>query len=269
MSERVVLVTGASSGSGRSAAETFASRGWRVFGTSRAPRAETNLANRVTMLALDVRDDEAPRACVEEVTRRAGRLDVLVNNAGIMLFGPAEEVPLDAAQALFETNFWGAVRMVNAVLPLLRQQRSGHIVNVGSVAGTTAIPLNAFYAATKHALAGYTEALRHEVRAFGVQVALVEPSDFASNLWRETPIAPSRFEAYGGMRNRVLATVRDALSHASGSQPVADAIVRIGETDAPRLHNPVGAWARALPRMKAWMPERMFERGVRKRFLGE
>ncbi len=202
MSERVVLVTGASSGSGRSAAETFAARGWRVFGTSRTPRAETGLANRVTMLPLDVRDDEAPRACVEEVTRRAGRLDVLVNNAGIMLFGPAEEVPLAAAQALFETNFWGAVRMVNAALPVLRRQRSGHIVNVGSVAGTTAIPMNGFYAATKHALAGYTEALRHEVHALGVRVALVEPSDFP----RPTSGARCRSPRRGSRRTEECAT---------------------------------------------------------------
>jgi short-subunit dehydrogenase len=189
-----------------------------------------------------------------------------VNNAGVMVFGPVEEVPLDAAHGLFETNFWGVARMVNAALPVMRRQGRGHIVNVGSVAGTTAIPLNGFYAATKHALAGYTEALRYEVSGFGVRVALVEPGDVKSNLWGGPAITPPRFDAYGSLRESVLASVNEALAHAPEPPPVAEAIVRIAENDAPRLHNPVGTWARALPRMKAWMPDWMFERGVRRRF---
>ncbi len=262
-SERVVLITGASSGIGAVTAAAFAARGWRVFGTSRTPRDGA-----ITMLPLDVRDDDAPIACVAEVERRAGRLDALVNNAGVMLFGPVEEITLAAAHDLFETNFWGVARMVNAALPLLRKQGHGHIVNVGSVAGTTAIPMNGYYAATKHALAGYTEALRHEVTDFGVHVALVAPSDFKTGLWDRTPIAPSRIPAYAALRERVTAALRVALEAAPEPRAVAEHIVRIAESDAPVLHNPVGAWAHALPRMKAWMPQRMFERGVRRRFVG-
>jgi NAD(P)-dependent dehydrogenase (short-subunit alcohol dehydrogenase family) len=264
MSDRVVLVTGASSGIGLATAGAFAARGWRVYGTSRTKRA----SGRVTMLELDVRDDEAAAACVAEVERREGGLDALVNNAGAMFFGPVEEVTLDAARALFETNFWGVLRMVNAVLPRMRRQGRGHIVNVGSVAGTTAIPLNGFYAATKHALAGYTEALRHEVHALGVRVALVEPGDVKSGLWSGAPVAPPCIEAYRALRERVVRVVGEMVANAPEPGAVADAIVMIVESEEPRLHNPVGGWARALPRMKAWMPERMFERGVRKRFLG-
>jgi NADP-dependent 3-hydroxy acid dehydrogenase YdfG len=263
MTERVVVVTGASSGIGEATAAAFAAQGWRVFGTCRRERS----APGVTMLSLDVRDDEGPRRVVEEVRRQAGRVDALVNNAGVMLFGPAEEVPLDDARAMFETNFWGVARMVNAVLPVMRSEGSGVIVNVGSVAGTTAIPMNGFYAAAKHALAGYTEALRHEVRAQGVRVALVEPGDVRTGLWREGSVVPPRIDAYATLRERVVRAMSEAGAHAPGPRAVAHAIVRVAESDAPALHNPVGAWARALPRMKAWMPPSMFERGVRRRFL--
>jgi short-subunit dehydrogenase len=263
MSERVVLVTGASSGIGAATAAAFAARGWRVFGTSRAGRSGGPLP----LLSLDVRDDDAPRACVAEVLHQAGRLDALVNNAGGMLFGPVEEVALDRAHDLFETNFWGVARMVNAVLPVFRERRCGHVINVGSVAGTTAIPLNGFYAATKHALAGYTEALRHEARVFGVSVALVEPGDVRSSLWDGESVAPPRIEAYAALRAGVMNAVRAMLAKAPGPQAVAEAIVAIASDRDPRLHNPVGSWARALPRMKAWMPEATFERGVRRRFV--
>jgi NAD(P)-dependent dehydrogenase (short-subunit alcohol dehydrogenase family) len=266
MSRRVVLVTGASSGIGQRAAAAFVARGHRVFGTSRA--AQGAVPDGVTRLPLDVCDDGSVSACIEAVERSAGRLDVLVNNAGLMRFGPIEEVPTGDARALFETNFWGVTRMVNAVLPLMRQKASGHIVNVGSVAGTTAIPLNGFYAATKHALAGYTEALRHEVASFGVRVALVEPSDFRSGLWSHAAVVPSRIGAYAPLRARVLRAVDDALARAPDPAPVAEVIVRVAESDAPSLRNPVGTWAHLLPRMKAWMPAAMFEAGVRRRFLG-
>lgn len=268
MNNRVVLITGASSGIGEATADAFASRGFRVFGTSRAPRAHAGAATRVTMLPLDVRDEAAARACVASVEREAGRLDVLVNNAGVMLCGPAEEIPLDAAHDLFDTNFWGVARMTNAALPLLRSQARGHIINVGSVAGTTAIPLNGFYAATKHALAGYTEALRYEVADLGVRVALVEPGDFKSRLWAGSNVVPPRIGAYGPLRDSVLRAMSAAIAAAPDPRPVAERIVQIAESEAPALHHRVGTWAHLLPRMKAWMPEAMFENGLRRRYLG-
>ena len=263
MSNRVVLVTGSASGIGEATAAVFVERGWRVFGTSRSARAHPN----VTMLPLDVRDAAAARACLAEVEAQAGHLDVLVNNAGAMLFGPVEEVPLDAAHDLFETNFWGVANMVNAALPAMRRRRRGHLVNIGSIAGRTAIPLNGFYAATKHALAGYTEALRHEVAALGIQVALIEPADFRTRLWERAAPVPPKFDGYAGLRASVVRAVSAALARAPEPAAVATRIVAVAESDAPGLRHPVGAWARALPHMKTWMPEAMFEAGMRRRFV--
>ncbi len=137
--QRVVLITGASSGVGLSTARLLSGRGYKVFGTSRNPAsAETITA--VEMLPLDVRADDSVRACVEAVSNRAGHIDVLINNAGYELAGALEELTAEDARAQFETNFFGVIRMVSAVLPLMRRQRSGHIINVGSLAGVSSIP---------------------------------------------------------------------------------------------------------------------------------
>lgn len=137
--QKVVLVTGASSGVGQSTARLLSQRGYRVFGTSRSPASAETIPN-VEMLALDVRADDSVGACVQAVFNQAGRLDVLVNNAGYELAGALEELSLDEAKAQFETNFFGVVRMVKAVLPLMRQQKRGQIINVSSLSGLTPIP---------------------------------------------------------------------------------------------------------------------------------
>jgi NAD(P)-dependent dehydrogenase (short-subunit alcohol dehydrogenase family) len=159
---RVVLITGASSGVGQSTARLLARRGFTVFGTSRNPSSADRVPG-VEMLTLDVRDDDSVRACVETILHRSGRLDVVINNAGYELAGALEELSSEEARAQFETNFFGVVRMVNAVLPLMRHQKRGHIINVSSLTGLTASPFLGIYSASKFALEGYTEALRHEV----------------------------------------------------------------------------------------------------------
>ena len=199
-SKKVVLVTGASSGIGRVAAQRFAEAGHTVFGTSRAPGAGGPQG--VSMLALDVADAASVEACVGAVLAEAGRIDVLVSNAGRMVFGPAEEVPLAEAQQMFETNFWGAARLVNAVLPAMRTRGRGHVVFVGSVAASVAIPLNAYYAASKAALARYSEALRQEVQHLGVRVTLVEPGDVRTRFWESARVVPSQIPAYASLRAR-------------------------------------------------------------------
>lgn len=204
MGKPVVLVTGASSGIGRVTAEHFDAAGYRVFGTSRTPGATSHRAG-VHMLPLDVRGESSVRTCVDNVQAEAGRIDVLVSNAGHMVFGPAEEVPLEDARAMFDTNFWGAARVVNAVLPRMRDRGAGHVVLVGSIAAIAAIPMNAFYAASKSALARYAEALRHETARFGIHVVLVEPADFRTGFLDERergPCAHSRIRAATRARPR-------------------------------------------------------------------
>src|SRR5947209_10083990 len=184
---RVALVTGASSGIGEAAARALVSAGFTVYGTSRRATAGEKRGE-VVFLPLDVTDDESVSDVVREVLDRSGRIDVLVNNAGLGVAGAAEESSLEQARALFDTNLFGAIRMTRAVLPHMREQRSGRIINVSSIVCLIPVPYMALYAASKHALEGYSESIDHEVREHGVRVLLVEPgftkTSFDANLAR-------------------------------------------------------------------------------------
>ena len=171
--QKVVLITGASSGVGQSTARLLSQKGYKVFGTSRNP-ASAEAIPAVEMLALDVRSDDSVAACVKAVTNEAGRIDVLVNNAAYELAGALEETSMDEAKTQFETNFFGVIRMVKAVLPSMRQQKQGQIINVSSLSGVSSIPFMGIYSASKFALEGYTEALRLEVNPFNIHVSLTE-----------------------------------------------------------------------------------------------
>jgi short-subunit dehydrogenase len=173
MSQRVVLVTGASSGIGKSTASLLAERGFRVFGTSRKPQRERN--GGFELLPLDVQSDSSVLECVSEVIAKAGRVDILVNNAGNVLTGAIEETSIDEAKTHFETDFFGAARMVNAVLPDMRKRKNGVIVNISSMATNFPVPFEGYYAAAKAALLAYSDALRQEVRNFNIKVSGVEP----------------------------------------------------------------------------------------------
>src|SRR2546428_7222444 len=173
--QKVVLVTGASSGAGQATARLLAQHGYRVFGTSRKP-AGVESAPGLEVLELDVRADDSVAACISTVTSRAGRVDVLVNNAGYELAGALEELSMDEARAQFETNFFGVVRMVKSVLPFMHRQKEGRIINVSSLSGLSPIPFMGMYSASKFALEGYTEALRQELKPFGIHVSLIEPA---------------------------------------------------------------------------------------------
>lgn len=262
--QRTILVTGASSGIGLAIARAAVDRGDRVFGTSRT--ATSCPDPRITLLPLDVRDERSVDECVAHVIERAGRLDVLVNNAGVMLFGPVEEVPLDEARALFETNLFGVARVTAAALPHLRRERAGVIVNVGSIAGSITIPMNGWYAASKHALVGYTEALRHEVAALGVRVHLAEPGDFASKLWDSARIVDARFDDYASLRANVWPRVRAMVSNAPAAEQAAREIVALFDDTRAPLRNAIGTAAKRLVQMRRFMPAAIFERGTRRRF---
>src|SRR5438445_12277089 len=180
---KVVLVTGASSGFGKAIAGLLAKRELEVFGTSRHPSANGSMPG-VSMGPLDVRMDESVRAGVDTILDRTGHLDILVNNAGYVQGGAIEEVTLEQAKAQFETNFFGAVRMVKAVLPTMRKQASGPIINISSVAGLIAAPFLGCYNASKLALEGYTESLRHKLKPFHTCRPPVEPGRSKTNIAR-------------------------------------------------------------------------------------
>src|SRR5947208_12906227 len=173
--DRVAVVTGASSGIGEAAARALAGAGFTVYGTSRKAVAGEKRGE-VVFVALDVTDDDSVAGVVREVLDRSGRIDVLVNNAGLGIAGAAEESSIEQARALFDTNLFGAIRMTRAVLPRMREQGNGRVINLSSVLGLVPAPFGALYAATKHAIEGYSESLAHEVREYGVRVLLVEPA---------------------------------------------------------------------------------------------
>jgi short-subunit dehydrogenase len=173
---RTVLVTGASSGMGKAFAELLAVNGYRVFGTSR--RANFSEINGVTMVPMDVNECESVRAAVDYVHREAGAIDVLVNNAGYGVSGAVEDTTVEEAKVLFETNFFGVHRVCSAVIPTMREQGQGHIVNIGSIGGVVSIPFQAFYSASKSALASLSDGMSMELKPYGIRVTRIEPGDY-------------------------------------------------------------------------------------------
>ena len=261
---KVVLVTGASSGIGRAVARLLQRRGFTVFGTS---RVHTGKMDGVEMLPLDVRSEESVTACVQSVLERAGRLDVLINNAGYVLGGAIEETVLEEARAQFETNFFGLVRMVKAVLPTMRSQGGGRIVNISSLAGLSAVPFLGFYSASKFALEGYSEALFNEVRPFRIHVALVEPGFIKTNLLAAgEQSAAGRAGAYDRAREAALGSMRDYLKQAPPPAIVAAVVHKIVESPSPRLRYNVGKEAWLVVHLRRLVPERVALKIMRKYF---
>ena len=266
MSEpQVVLVTGASSGVGKAATQLLAAHGFRVFGTSRNPSANGNPPG-VTMLPLDVRADGSVAACVSAVSDQARRLDVLVNNAGFEQAGALEEISLDEARAQFETNFFGVLRMVNAVLPIMRRQRSGRIINVSSLSGIAPIPFMGIYSASKFAVDGYTEVLRHEVKPLGIHVSQVEPGFLKTPMMDHRQTAARRIADYDPWRQRAYDAFRVQEEKGPGPEVVAETILKIATSNRPRLRYTVGQQAKVITRLRQFLPEAAFEQGTRSTF---
>jgi NAD(P)-dependent dehydrogenase (short-subunit alcohol dehydrogenase family) len=260
---RVVLITGASSGIGRATAELLAARGHRVFGGVRSAVTTRPLAG-VEALPLEVRDEASVKACVDEVLSRAGRIDVLINNAGVNLVGAVEETSISQAQALFDTNVLGLLRMIQAVLPGMRRQGSGQIVNISSILGFIPAPFMGVYASTKHAVEGLSESLDHEVRAFGIRVVLIEPHYVRTNLDTSAAQAEGRIDAYAPQRQRTAAVITRDTNAAPEPKLVADEVLRSIE-GRYRMRRPVGQ-AVLLSRLRRLLPARFFEPSLRKAF---
>jgi NAD(P)-dependent dehydrogenase (short-subunit alcohol dehydrogenase family) len=263
-SKKVILVTGASSGIGRATAEALASRGHIVFGTARSPQGTEPISG-VTLLPLDVTDDASVKRAVQTVLEKHGRIDVLVNNAGSAILGAFEETSVDQAKTLFDTNVFGVVRTSQAVLPSMRMQGAGLIINVSSVLGFLPAPYLALYASTKHALEGLSESLDHEVREFGVRVLLVEPTFIRTGLGAHSLAAAATVPAYDAQRGRAAAAVAASIDSAPDPRVVGEEIARA--IDAPyRLRHPVGPGAKLLSRLRRFMPHGPFDRQLRKNF---
>ncbi len=262
--EQVVLVTGASSGIGKATAEHLAARGYRVFAGARHPDG-VGLLHDGEVVALDVTDDASVSAAVASVLEKAGRIDALVNNAGTSILGAVEETSVDQARSLFETNVLGVLRMSQAVLPAMRRQQAGRIVNVSSVVGFLPAPYMGVYAASKHAIEGLSESMDHEMRGFGVRVVVVEPGFTRTNIDVASPRAANPLDAYAAQRDRVLDNINHQIANAPDPTMVAATIERaINASRFTRL--PVGGHATLLSRLRQWMPPSMVDRSLRKSF---
>jgi short-subunit dehydrogenase len=261
----VALVTGVSSGIGRATAELLAGRGFTVFGTRRSAATSVGLGN-VELLSLDVRNDESVRTCVAAVLARARRIDALINNAGYALIGSAEETSLEEAKQLFETNFFGVLRMTQAVLPLMRQQGSGRIAVIGSVVGFLPGPYESIYSASKHALEGYIESLDYEVRQFGIRAAIIEPGFIRTNIAESSQMAARRIEAYARDRDHVVSAIHNSVTNGEDPNRVAAVVYEALTSRSPRIRYPAGQQAKFLRRVRRFAPSRILERGLRKQF---
>lgn len=260
---KTALVTGASSGIGRATAERLAAAGYKVYGTSR--RTAMAEGRSFEMLTLDVTSDESVAATVSEVIRREGRIDLLVNNAGFSLApAAAEESSIEQAQSIFDTNFFGIVRMTRAVLPQMRKQRSGRIINIGSIVGFLPAPYMALYAATKHAVEGYSESLDHELRTWGIRVSVLEPASTSTQIDANAPQADAKLDEYHEARTAVGRRLTEMIESGDSPEVVAEVVLQAASAARPRLRYAVGGVARRLRWIRSFAPTSILDAAIRK-----
>jgi NAD(P)-dependent dehydrogenase (short-subunit alcohol dehydrogenase family) len=259
---KTALVTGASSGIGREVAQLLAARGARVFGTARNPQSVGPIHG-VEMVGMDVTDDASVTGAIRGIVQKAGPIHFVVNNAGYALTGAAEETSLAEAKQQFETNFFGVLRVTNAVLPGMRKAGFGRFANISSVVGLLPSPFMPMYAASKHALEGYTESLDHEVKRFGIRALLIEPAYTKSNISHSGKESEARLSEYAKYRDQVAQVVGKGIESGDSPQLVAETVHSALTAGSPRLRYPVGK-AGTLIRLRRLLPANLFASIIRK-----
>lgn len=259
----VALITGASSGIGEATAQRLAAAGYKVYGTSR--RGAPPSGRSFEMLPLDVTSDESVEAAVNQVIRLEGRIDLLVNNAGFGVApAGAEESSIEQAKAIFETNFFGLVRMTRAVVPHMRRQGNGRIINIGSVLGFLPMPYGALYAATKHAVEGYSESLDHELRTRGIRVSVIEPA-YTKTQFDANFLAPdSKLDEYREVRALLDKVLKGVMATADEPTVVADVVLKAAIAARPKLRYAAGGLANRLRLLRRFAPAGLVDAGIRK-----
>jgi NAD(P)-dependent dehydrogenase (short-subunit alcohol dehydrogenase family) len=259
----VALVTGASSGIGKATAERLVKAGYKVYGTSR--RGAKTGQPAFEMLPLDVTSDESVATAVNELIRREGRIDLLVNNAGFGVApGGAEESSIEQARSIFETNFFGIIRMTRAVVPHMRKQRGGRIINIGSVLGFLPMPYGALYAATKHAIEGYSESLDHELRTRGIRVSVIEPAYTKTPFDANFMEPDAKLDEYREVRAAVTKRVKEVMATADQPGVVAEVVLKAAKAPRPKLRYTAGGLANRLRLLRRFAPAGLVDAGIRK-----
>lgn len=236
---QTILVTGASSGFGLLIANKLHNSGYTVIGTSRNPEKYASKLP-FKMVALDLDSEQSINTLPDRLFKEIGQLDILINNAGFLVAGIAEEIPIELGRKQFETNFWGTIKVTNAVLPYFRKQKSGKIITVGSITGLVAFPSTAYYAASKHALEGYYKALRYELTEFNIRVAMIEPGSFKTNIMENSSTTLNRIEDYNTLRNKSEKYADFIVEQGEDPAMVAAKVLKVVETDKPNFRNLVG-----------------------------
>lgn len=257
---KVVLVTGASSGIGLSTASLLAAKGFKVYGTSRRPSKEAS--KDFSMIALDVTLQESIGQCIDEIVKKEGRIDILINNAGMGITGPIEDTPIEEMKKVFDTNFFGATAVIQAVLPVMRKNKSGFIINITSIAGYMGLPFRGIYSATKGAFELTMEALRMEVKEFNIRVCNLAPGDIATNIASgryHTPVFED--SAYKEKYQLNLDLMNSHVDSGMPPERVAQKIYRMLHNKNPRIHYKVGGFMEKFSIvLKRILPDLVYER---------
>jgi short-subunit dehydrogenase len=263
MEKKIAVVTGASSGIGEATAELLAKSGYTVYGTS---RKGSPIAQRpYKMLTLDVTNDASVEAAVSAVIKLEGRIDVLVNNAGFGVApGGAEESSIEQTRQIFDTNFFGLVRMTRAVIPHMRKQGGGRILNIGSILGLIPAPYMATYAATKHAVEGFSESLDHEVRTQGIRVSVIEPAYTRTAFDANTQDVDSKLPEYAMARKALTKLMKTGLAMGDDPKIVAEVVLKAANAHQPKLRYPAGKMAGRLSVLRRFVPAALMDMAIRK-----
>lgn len=265
MQQPIAVVTGASSGIGRQIATSLAQNGYSVFGSARRPE-KVKPEPGITLLPLDVTVDASVGEFATRVFAHAGRVDLLVNNAGVTLEGAVEETTIEEARALFETNFFGVLKVTKEFLPGMRKQGSGRVLVIGSVAGFLPKPFEAVYSASKHAVKAWSESLDHEVRQFGIRCILIEPGFIRTAIEQNSGSSQSRLDPYHEFRQRAVSIMRADIEGGDIPEAVAQVVLEAAKARTPSLHYLAGKGAKWLRLQRSLLPASLFDRGLRSRF---
>jgi len=257
---KVVLITGGSSGIGKSIGEFLHAKGFTVYGTSRNPEKITNSV--FPLIALDVRNVDSIKNAIAEVISKSGSVDVVINNAGVGITGPIEEIPTEEIKNNFETNLFGPIEVMKAVLPQMRSQKSGLIINITSIAGYMGLPYRGIYSASKGALELVTEAMRMETKQFGIHLTNIAPGDFATNIAAGRYHAPViKGSAYENVYGRTLHEMNAHVDSGSNPNEMAEAVYKIIQTPNPKVHYKVGAFMQKFSIvLKRILPDTVYEK---------
>jgi short-subunit dehydrogenase len=263
MKSKIAIVTGASSGIGAATAELLANSGYKVYGTSRKVSQATQRSYQ--MIALDVNSEASIEAALTEIIRMEGRIDLVVNNAGFGIApGGAEESSIEQTKMMFDTNFFGIVRMTHAVVPYMRKQGEGRIINIGSILGLIPAPYMATYAATKHAVEGFSESLDHELRTRGIRVSVVEPGYTNTQFEANAPEVDAKLDEYNIARKALAKLIKIAVAGGDDPKVVANVVLKAANAKHPKLRYAAGKLACRLSFLRRFAPAALVDSGMRK-----